>query len=222
MDRRNITYIFIWTTYLAIPLAIKHRSNIRVDVVYGKLSEKAQGVSWIMVDLCMLTLCSAIFYNGITTIQMQLTFQQTTAALGIPYYIPYFILPLGFGLMTIRLFEDLYCQIMQTGIKGSIIGILSTLILFLPVFFWEDANVVALLFGYFVALLFLGVPIAFSLGISVLITVVGAETLPIDYIAGVAFTSIDNFPIMAIPFFIAAGVFMGAGGLSQRLLSLVV
>lgn len=38
--------------------------------------------------------------------------------------------------------------------------------------------------------------------------------------AQVAFTSIDSFPIMAIPFFIAAGVFMGAGGLSHRLLSL--
>jgi C4-dicarboxylate transporter DctM subunit len=39
-------------------------------------------------------------------------------------------------------------------------------------------------------------------------------------VAQIAFTSIDSFPIMAIPFFIAAGVFMGAGGLSQRLLAL--
>lgn len=44
--------------------------------------------------------------------------------------------------------------------------------------------------------------------------------MPVDYIAGVAFTSIDSFPIMAIPFFIAAGIFMGAGGLSERLLNL--
>ena len=54
-------------------------------------------------------------------------------------------------------------------------------------------------------LLLIGVPIAFSLGIAALMTVVGAGTLPVSYIASVAFTSIDNFPIMAIPFFIAAG-----------------
>jgi len=213
-------YIFIWTTYLAIPLAIKQRSNIRVDIVYSRLSEKAQGVSWIIVDLCMLTLCSVIFYNGVEHIQMQFTFPQTTAALRIPYYIPYLILPVGFGLMTIRLFEDLYYQVTRTSIKGSIIGIVGTIILFLPVMLWEDANAIALLFGYFVVLLFIGVPIAFSLGIAALMTVIGAETLPMSYIAGVAFTAIDNFPIMAIPFFIAAGIFMSAGGLSQRLLNL--
>jgi C4-dicarboxylate transporter DctM subunit len=66
----------------------------------------------------------------------------------------------------------------------------------------------------------MGVPIAISLGLSTLATVICAETLPIEYLAQTAFTSIDSFPIMAIPFFIAAGVFMGAGGLSQRLLAL--
>ena len=66
----------------------------------------------------------------------------------------------------------------------------------------------------------IGVPVAISLGLSTLATIICADTLPIEYMAQVAFTSIDSFPIMAIPFFIAAGVFMGAGGLSHRLLSL--
>ena len=213
-------YVFIWTTYLAIPIAIKQRSNIRVDVVYSHLSPKAQGISWIIVDLCMLILASVIFYKGVEYIQMQLMYPQVTAALRIPYYIPYFILPLGFGLMAIRLFEDLFFQFTQTGFKDTLLGIALTVVLFLPVMFWEDANAIVLLFGYFIILLFTGVPIAFSLGIAALMTVLGAETLPVDYVAGVAFTAIDNFPIMAIPFFIAAGVFMGAGGLSHRLLNL--
>ena len=66
----------------------------------------------------------------------------------------------------------------------------------------------------------MGVPIAISLGLSTLATIISADTLPIEYMAQVSFTSIDSFPIMAIPFFIAAGVFMGAGGLSRRLLRL--
>ena len=76
------------------------------------------------------------------------------------------------------------------------------------------------LFGYFFVLVAIGVPVAISLGLSTLATVICAETLPIEYLAQTAFTSIDSFPIMAIPFFIAAGIFMGAGGLSTRLLRL--
>lgn len=213
-------YIFIWTTYLAIPLAIKNRTNIRVDVVYDKLSEKSQGISWIVVDCCLLFLSTIIFYEGIEYIRMQLEFPQTTAALRIPYYIPYLILPIGFGLMALRTIEDLVAQVSAIGVKNSFIGLLLSILLFMPVFVFDDLSAIPLLFGYFIILLFIGVPIAFSLGIAALMTVIGAETLPIDYIAGVSFTSIDNFPIMAIPFFIAAGIFMGAGGLSHRLLNL--
>ncbi len=213
-------FIFIWTTYLAIPIAIKLRSNIRVDIVYNKLPERIQNITWIIVDVCMLTLTTLIFYYGLMNMQMQMQFPQVTAALRIPYYIPYAILPIAFGLMSIRLLVDLYGQVKLIGIVDTLIGFACTFVLFLPIIISSELNAIILLFGYFILLLFLGVPIAFSLGIASLMTVFGAGTLPIDYLAGVAFTSIDNFPIMAIPFFIAAGVFMGAGGLSYRLLNL--
>ena len=63
-------------------------------------------------------------------------------------------------------------------------------------------------------------PIAIGLGLSTLATIICADTLPLEYLSQVAFTSLDNFPIMAIPFFIAAGEYMGEGGLSSRLLKL--
>ncbi len=213
-------FIFIWTTYLAIPIAIKLRSNIRVDIVYNKLPERAQKITWIVIDLCMLSLTVLIGYYGLQNMFMQMEYPQLTAALRIPYYIPYAILPIAFGLMTIRLVVDLIGQIKLVGAKDSIFGLACTFVLFLPILIYNEWNAIILLFGYFILLLFLGVPIAFSLGIASLMTVFGAGTLPIDYVAGVAFTAIDNFPIMAIPFFIAAGVFMGAGGLSYRLLAL--
>lgn len=36
-------YIFIWTSYLAIPLAIRERSNIRVDIIYDWLPPPCAG-----------------------------------------------------------------------------------------------------------------------------------------------------------------------------------
>lgn len=213
-------YVFIWISYLAIPLAILHRSNIRVDIIYDRLSPRLQGISWVVVDLCLLALSGFVFVEGVEHIQMQLAMPQRTAAMRIPYCVPYLILPVGFGLMSLRALEDLWGQLRALPRRDGLCGFAIAALLFAPPLLLEDLNAIALLFGYFVVLLLVGVPIAFSLGLAALMTVVGAQTLPPSYIATVAFTSIDNFPIMAIPFFIAAGVFMGAGGLSRRLLAL--
>ena len=161
-----------------------------------------------------------MLFKGFEHVRMQIEIPQTTAALQIPYFIPYLILPVGFGLMVLRALEDLCAQVYRIRATDSLLAVLFTVFLFSPVFLFEQLNAIMLLFGYFIVLLFIGVPIAFSLGIASLMTVLGANTLPVDYLASVAFTSIDSFPIMAIPFFIAAGIFMGAGGLSHRLLAL--
>ena len=213
-------YIFIWISYLAIPLAIRERSNIRVDIIYDRLSDRMQAASWVVVDLCLLILSGFMLFKGFEHVRMQIEIPQTTAALQIPYFIPYLILPVGFGLMVFRALEDICAQISRIRATDTLLAFLFTVLLFSPVFLFEQLNAILLLFGYFIVLLFIGVPIAFSLGIASLMTVLGANTLPVDYLASVAFTSIDSFPIMAIPFFIAAGIFMGAGGLSHRLLAL--
>ncbi|MBC2723722.1 TRAP transporter large permease subunit [Desulfosporosinus sp.] len=213
-------FVFIWISYLAIPLAIKNRSNIRVDIIYDKLSKRWQGVSWIIVDICCLALSAVVLVMGIDHIKMMVEFPQTSPALEIPFLIPYMILPIGFGLMSIRVIQDLVKQIMETGLKDTMLGVLFCIVIFIPLFIGSDLPAVIWLFGYFALFLFIGVPIAMALGLSALATIAAAGTMPIEYVAQIAFTSIDSFPIMAIPFFVAAGVFMGAGGLSKRLLAL--
>lgn len=212
-------YIFVWISYLAIPLAIKKRSNIRVDVIYDRLPIRWQQVSWIIVDVCFLVLATVILVTGINHIEMQVKLPQTTPALQIPFFIPYLILPIGFGLMAIRIIQDLLRQVRQCGLKDTLIGLAICSVLTVPVF-TMNLDALVWLFGYFIVFLIVGVPIAISLGLSAMATIVGAKTLPIEYVAQISFTSIDSFPIMAIPFFVAAGVFMGAGGLSQRLFAL--
>ncbi|CAG37782.1 TRAP transporter large permease [Desulfotalea psychrophila] len=213
-------FIFIWISYLAVPIAIKNRSNIRVDIVYDRLPPRLQRISWVVVDVFFLILTSVILYMGIKHIGMQIRYPQTTAALQIPYYIPYLILPIAFGLMSLRLLQDLFKQVKETGILDSLVGVGLCAAISLPIILFSGFNVLSVLFGYFALFLVIGVPIAISLGLAALATVVANGSLPIEYVAQVSFTSIDSFPIMAIPFFIAAGVFMGCGGLSRRLLDL--
>ncbi|MFC3418062.1 TRAP transporter large permease [Salinicoccus hispanicus] len=79
---------------------------------------------------------------------------------------------------------------------------------------------VLILFGVFIICFLIGVPIAISLGVSALAAIWFGTDLPISLIAQKAFTSLDSFPLLAIPFFILAGVLMGKGGISKRLLDL--
>lgn len=215
-----VRYVFIWVTYLAVSIAILNRNAIRVDVFYNMLPERLKKINWVVIDLCTLVLVGLFCKMGLSHVEMQITTPQTTPALQISYFIPYLILPVGFGLMSLRVIQDLSWQVRQMPWHDSAIGTALTGLIFLPVLVSDTWSATPILFAYFVLFLVLGVPIAFALGLATVGTVLGAGTLPIDYLAQIAFTSIDSFPILAIPFFIAAGAYMGAGGLSKRLLAL--
>lgn len=82
-----------------------------------------------------------------------------------------------------------------------------------------NVDVSALLFGSFLVLLILGVPIAHALGAATLL-VLYAQGIPGVFLPQTAFNATDSFPLVAVPFFVLAGYFMEYGGLSQRLISL--
>ena len=68
--------------------------------------------------------------------------------------------------MTLRALEDLVRQLRDSSWWDALAGAAFTALLFAPVLLFDDLNAIALLFGYFVVLLLIGVPIAFSLGIA--------------------------------------------------------
>jgi C4-dicarboxylate transporter, DctM subunit len=73
------------------------------------------------------------------------------------------------------------------------------------------------LFGSLLLLLLLSVPIGISIGLATLITIWYSGSMPFEYLTQGLITSIDSFPLLAVPFFILAGEIMGKGGLSDRL-----
>jgi C4-dicarboxylate transporter DctM subunit len=75
-----------------------------------------------------------------------------------------------------------------------------------------------LLFGLFIALLVTSVPVAISLGLASTAALIYSGKVSSSFIAQGLVTSIDSFPLMAVPFFILGGDLMGHGGLSKRLL----
>lgn len=81
-------------------------------------------------------------------------------------------------------------------------------------------SIILILFAVLIVCFLIGVPIAISLGASAIVAIWFGTDLPINLIAQKAFTSLDSFSLLAIPFFILAGILMGRGGISQRLLNM--
>jgi len=75
----------------------------------------------------------------------------------------------------------------------------------------------AWLFIPFIITLFMGIPIAFSLGISSLIFLFMLHAVPLTVIPQRFFSAIDSFTLLAIPFFILAGQLMNKTGITKSL-----
>lgn len=83
----------------------------------------------------------------------------------------------------------------------------------------DPSQVAMLLFGGFAVLLLLGVPVAHGLG-AVSLALVLIEGIPAVFLPQTIYYATDQFPLIAVPFFVLAGYLMEFGGVSQRLIGL--
>ena len=83
----------------------------------------------------------------------------------------------------------------------------------------ETISIIVLIVSFLVFLVF-GVPVAYSLGISALLTLfVSVDSLAtFTALAQRMATGLDSFALLAIPFFILAGQLMNSGGIAIRLI----
>jgi C4-dicarboxylate transporter DctM subunit len=75
------------------------------------------------------------------------------------------------------------------------------------------------IFSLLIALMLTGMPVSIALGLTVLTFLFTMTQVPIEAVALKLFTGIENFEIMAIPFFILAGNFLTHGGVARRMIA---
>jgi C4-dicarboxylate transporter DctM subunit len=80
----------------------------------------------------------------------------------------------------------------------------------------------AFIFVLLFALMLTGMPISISLGLTVLTFLFTMTQVPIESVGLKLFSGLDNFGIMAIPFFILAGSFLTRGGVARRMIHFTV
>ena len=78
-----------------------------------------------------------------------------------------------------------------------------------------------LMIASFLVLLALDIPVAIAIGICTWLAIFSLGTVPASYVVAQRMsTGIASFPLLAIPFFIMAGILMGDGGMARRLIDL--
>lgn len=78
---------------------------------------------------------------------------------------------------------------------------------------------VLILFGLVIGLMLIGVPIAFSIGLSSIIFLLLFSNASLASVAATLFQAFEgHFTLLAIPFFILASSFMSTGGVAQRII----
>src|SRR5499427_5075620 len=71
----------------------------------------------------------------------------------------------------------------------------------------------------FLILMFLGIPVAYAMGLATLITALWID-LPLEAVMLKISDGMDDFALLTIPFFVLAGAIMSEGGVARRLVDL--
>lgn len=78
------------------------------------------------------------------------------------------------------------------------------------------------LIGSFFLLVMLAVPIAFAMGLAVVLAILWQGSLPLTLMAQRTLVGADSYALLAIPFFILAGNLMNLGGITARIIDLAM
>jgi tripartite ATP-independent transporter DctM subunit len=74
--------------------------------------------------------------------------------------------------------------------------------------------------GLFLVLMFLGMPVAFAVGVASFVFFISSATIPAEIGVQRIASATQSFPLLAVPLFVLAGNLMNASGITDRIISL--
>lgn len=103
-------YAMVWVTFLGAAYCVKERSNINIDLLSPILSNKSIHINDLIVNFLSSIACIVItYYAYLTTLKIYKSGQKTLA-LGIPMYLVYSAIFLGYFFMFIRYLRNMIAK----------------------------------------------------------------------------------------------------------------
>src|SRR6267154_4084617 len=207
--------LMVGSSFFGAASALARSENLGVAFFIDMLPGGVRRVVDAMGALLVTIIAGYVAFNAIK--MGWLTTGQTSGS-GLPLEWTFYPMGAGALFMTVFAFE-LFCA--RPG-RDMLAGIIATGIivgLYLAWVFLSPASVPSsntlMLVGFFLTL-FGGLPIGFALALAALIFIWVEGTLPGVIFAQQMARGIDNFVLLAIPFFILVGYLMEANGMSVR------
>jgi tripartite ATP-independent transporter DctM subunit len=212
--------LMVGSSFFGAASALARSENLGVaffaDLLPAKIRPVVDALSAVLIVLVSATVAFNALKLG------ALTAGQTTGS-GLPLELTFY--PMGVGAVFMTAFA---LDILRTrDLKHMIAGVIVTALIAGLYLAWDylspdtvPSSGVLMLIGFFVTL-FGGLPIGFALALAALIFIWVEGTLPGVIFAQQMARGIDNFVLLAIPFFILVGYLMEANGMSVRLIELL-
>src|SRR5882724_5731907 len=212
--------LMVGSSFFGAASALARSENLGVAFFADMLPAKVRPVIDSVSAALVMVISGYVAFNAIKL--GGLTAGQTTGS-GLPLELTFY--PMGIGALFMTAFAlDIF---RGRAVRDMIAGIGATAAIVGLYLAWDalaPASVppsgVLMLVGFFITL-FGGLPIGFALALAALIFIWVEGTLPGVIFAQQMARGIDNFVLLAIPFFILVGYLMEANGMSVRLIELL-
>ena len=96
-----ILYLVIWLVFIGVPVAAWRHLHLRMDVVYEWFPPALRRVVGIVIALTTLWLCAQMVFLSWRVIALLQLNNQRSAAAGVPMFVVYWAIPIGFGLLAL-------------------------------------------------------------------------------------------------------------------------
>ncbi|QNB46318.1 TRAP transporter small permease subunit [Thermanaerosceptrum fracticalcis] len=106
-----IRYIMVWIAFIGGSICVRKNLHVAIDFFLYFIGPKGKRIMAILVNLVCFVFSAMMVRLGWQLVSFTMSKNQVAPALGIPMYLPYLALPLGFILMTIRFGQNIYKQV---------------------------------------------------------------------------------------------------------------
>ena len=204
-------------------VAYRRRDHAFVRVLLDRVAPALERACLVLADIIVLFVVGLV---GFTSLQfIASSWGERTPVLQLPAALIALPLPLGMALLTLFALDNLVRHSRRTAwtVGVAFVAVLAALTAtrthWLPHLGGDAAIIVALLL-FFIAI-FAGVPVGFVLILATATYLWAADAGPFVILPQTMVNGTGNFILLAIPFFILAGLIMERGGISVRLVRFI-
>lgn len=101
-----VVFLLIVSGLIGSSIGVRKKVHLGVEILIEQFSPRTQKIIMVGSNLFNFLFCFIIAWLGIEQVKILSAFGQVTPEMGIPNYIPMLVIPISFGLMSLRYVQE--------------------------------------------------------------------------------------------------------------------